>query len=360
MNSSSERRCAATLVCTLIISLLVAAASSAMAETLYVDGINGSDDNTGTSERPLKSLRRATELVSAGSDSVGSTIKILPGLYILDDKVEFDGHRTYTQKNRLTIEADILPDDSAWEPRLMPTIMSVAQPGENFGFDCAVGLDIEVDHVTIRGLEFLGNPLPVSYYYPIGRQGMGMEDLQVTQCLFIGAEDALPIQSGILAHGHGIAVDHCIFYQCRNSVVYYFISAEDRTVPRHGSSMTYCIVDGSYESGIWVASPDEVFEFHHNIITRCEWAWIHNRQNTVQYPLSNSIMTGNRHLIGKFLATYEAGTSDLTYVMQNVIVDGEIALVKKVDVELPGDYLHVVPGTLGSELGAGLHMAPRE
>jgi len=71
-------------------------------------------------------------------------------------------------------------------------------------------------------------------------------------------------------------------------------------------------------------------------------------------------MAGNHHLIGKFLPTYEAGTSDLTYVMQNVIVDGEIALVKKVDVELPGDYLHVVPGTLGSELGAGLHMAPRE
>ncbi len=340
-------------ICSVILVAVTLCHFNLFAQTIYLDAAKGNDKYAGTIDKPLKTFTAAANFVNS-LDGEGTTIiKVASGTYHLNEKVQFKNSRNYNEKNRFVIEAVILPDDTAWTPAQMPVIISTAEPSENFGFDCSVGLDVEINHVTIRGLKFLGNPLPEIYYYPVGRQGKDLEDLSVSQCLFVGDEDALPIQSGVLAHGNKIIINHCIFYNCKNSVVFYFAD-DNREVPRHGSEMKYCIIDGAYESGIWTASPDADFKFHHNIITRCKYTWIHNLLNKTVYNIENCIITDNEHYITKLDQNYEYVNSDIPYTENYVIHDGNITLVKKDDILIPIDYLHILPGTLGSNLGAGL------
>jgi len=333
--------------------LIVTATSNIFAQTIYIDCAKGDDKNPGTSDKPIKSFDAARILANDLTGEGSTIIKVAPGIYHLAHKMQFENKRKYSETDRFTIEATILPDDKAWTPAKMPVIISSAIPESNFGFDGAVGIDIEMDHVTIKGLKLLGNPQPEIYYYPIGRQAKTLSDLTVSQCLFVGDEDALPIQSGILAHGNQVIVDHCIFYHCKNSVVFYFAD-EKRDVPRQGSEMKHCLVYGAYESGVWTASPDKDFKFHNNIITKCKYAWIHNLLNRTVYSIENCVMTDNENDITKLDQNHEYVKSDIAYKKINVIDKGEIQLAKKDDIMIPVNYLHVVPGTLGSDLGAGL------
>ena len=328
-------------------------AESLITQTIYVDALNGNDKNPGTKEKPVKSLSAASNIINLLNTAETRKVILSPGVYLLSEKALFNYSDTNNKGQRLIIDALTLPDDSAWMPDLMPVILSTAAPSLNFGFDCTVGIDIEVSRATIRGLKFLGNPIPNSYYYPIGRQGKNLEDLNITQCVFIGDKDALPIQSGILAHGNSIIVDHCVFYNCKNSVVFYFADA-DREKQRKASGMNHCIVYGGYESGIWTASPDENFIFHHNIITHCENTWIHNLKNRTCYEISNSILTNNRQYVTCVSPAFEFTKSDIAYHENNVNKQYDIQLVMKNDIEMPVDYLHVVSGTPGSNIGAGL------
>ncbi|MFC2135689.1 hypothetical protein ACFLTH_13825 [Bacteroidota bacterium] len=323
------------------------------AQTLYINSSSGNDTNPGTIDKPFKSFSPIEQIVNSLEGEGTTIVKIEPGIYHLDEKVLFKNYRKYTEAERLVIEAAALPGDTAWTHADMPIIISTAVPSDNFGFKCSIGLDIEVNHVTIRGLKFLGNPQTEIYYYPIGRQGKDLEDLVITQCMFIGDEDALPIQSGILAHGNKIIIDHSVFYNCKNSVVFYFAD-DNREVQRYGSEMKYCIVNGAYECGIWTASPDTDFKFHHNIITRSKNMWIHNLLNTTVYSIDDCIITNNENYITKLGQNYEYLKSDITFRENNVIRNGDIILVKKNDISIPENYLHVVPNTLGSKLGAGL------
>jgi len=325
------------------------------AETVYVDNLNGNDTNPGTTDKPLKTLNKAAELINSTTGSGPTILKVLPGVYQFQNAVVFENTRPYTKDKRLIIEAAVLPDDSDWKPELMPIVISSAVPTTNFGFDCSIGLKVEVNHVTIRGLKLLGNPVSEIYYYPIARENKDLTDLIIRQCLFVGDEDALPIQSGVLAHGNEIVIDHCVFYNCKNSIVYYFVD-EDRTKARVGSEMTYCIIVGGYETGIWTAAPDQDFKFHHNIITRCANAWIHNTANLTEYSLNNCIITDNEKYIARWTNDKGPVPSEQAYIEGNIIKEGDVQLVKKDDVSIPKDYLHVVPGTLGSDLGAGLFL----
>ena len=325
------------------------------AQTIYLDCAKGDDKNPGTSDKPIQSFSSVQMLVNNLEGKGPTIIKVASGTYHLPNKVQFENKREYSENDRFIIEASILPDDTTWTPTKMPVIISSAKPGPNFGFDCAVGIDIEIDHVTVTGLKFLGNPQPEIYYYPIGRQGKALTDLVVSQNIFVGDEDALPIQSAVLAHGNKVIVDHCIFYHCKNSVVFYFAD-EKRDVPRKESEMTYCIVYGAYESAIWTASPDNDFKFHHNIITKCKYVWVHNLLNTTVYSIENCIITNNINSITKFNQNQEYVKSDIIYNKINVVDEGDIQLLKKDDVNIPLNYLHVVPDKFGSDLSAGLFL----
>ena len=175
----------------LAILLMTALLEIINAQTIYVDINKGDNKNNGTVESPIRTLDKASELVSNNKLDGSTTIKVAPGIYNLTDKVVFNKDR-YSAKERLIIEAVVLPDDTSWSPEKMPVIISTSGASENFGFECSLGINIEVNHVTIRGLKFLGNPNPdVYYYYPIGRSGKDLTDLEVTQCLFVGENECL-------------------------------------------------------------------------------------------------------------------------------------------------------------------------
>ena len=327
--------------------------STANNATFYV-GMNGNDDNPGTKEQPLRTLGRAAEIVNSSTDSGPTCIKVAPGIYNLTESVVFENERPYTEKDRLVIEADILPDDPRWDPALMPVILSTRdprQPGNLSGLTATYSMEIKISHVTIRGLKFLGNPLQNNWHCCVSRAGNDLEDLVVTQCLFVGDRDALNIYCPVLADGDGFVVDHCIFYKCTASAVFWD-GLEGRVGRRN--AMRYCIVDGGLISGVWTCKTADDFEFHHNIVTRCEFFWIRKAgEPLTEYRLHGCVVTDNKHFSGYGVESGPTGETgpEITYREEDVIKAGHVLLEKD---KRKRDYLHVVEGTLGSGLGAGL------
>jgi hypothetical protein len=341
-------------------------APSLIAETLYVNGISGDDNSLGTKDKPLKTINKAAAMVNDSNAPGPTTIKIGPGVYNLTKAVVFENIRSYTKEKRLTIEATILPDDPNWKPALMPVVLSTQEPTRQEKLEDYIkygtqtcGFQIEINHVTICGLKFLGDPTPNNRHYPIRRNSKTAKDLIVTQCLFVGDKAALPIQVPIIANGHNLIVDHCIFYNCKNSVVFW--NAEGGV--SKNNAMKYCIVYGAYVSGVWTCQTAEDFEFHNNIITNCECFWMRDRETLQKYRLNDCIVNNSKFYSG-YYNEKNNGTDptgpEIIYEEENIIKKGKITLVKgksywpELSVNIPKDYLHVVEGTLGSELGAGL------
>jgi hypothetical protein len=332
-------------------------ASSVIAETLYVDGRNGNDANPGTKQKPLKTIGRAGVMVNSRTEGGPTTIKIGPGIYGLDKTVFFENRRPYTKGKRLTIEATVLPDEPNWKPVLMPAILSTEIPQQWEKTNKPVetsGLKIEINHVTIRGLKFLGSPVLHIWYYPVFREGKNLEDLTVTQCLFAMDKYVSFSNVAILANGHGLVVDHCVFYNCRNPIVFW--NAEGGT--SKNNAMRYCIVDGAYTSGVWVCQTAEDFEFHHNIITRSRYAWMRTSSNRRKYRLHDCIVTNNECYSGECGSDWKLKPTGagIIYEEKDVIKTGKVVLEMGdgIDLAVPRDYLHPLPNTLGHELGAGL------
>ena len=325
------------------------------AATLYVDVQNGNDDNPGSSEMPLKTIEKAANIVNTLNEP-GATIKIAPGLYTLENECLISSKQQYSDENPLIIEASIMPDDPNWTPRDMPIIVSALNPpaGENIKYIEASGLKVEMSHVVIRGLKFIGTPIPKVMYYPIYRGGKDLDDLVVSQCMFLNDQHVSTSNVAVIANGHGLKIDHCVFYNCSNAAVYW--NAQDGV--SKNNSMTYCIIDGGYVSGVWFCQTDEDFEFHHNIITHCQYAFMRDEKNQKTYKVNDCIINNNDFLSGKCNPNFELSETELEtpYLEKNVIDTGEIELVKGagLDMEIPVRFLQVEKGTLGSDLGAGL------
>jgi hypothetical protein len=328
-----------------------------IAETLHVDGVNGNDINPGTKDKPLRTMGQAAVMVNRSTEGGPTTIKIGPGVYNLTKAVLFKNTRPYTNGKRLTIEATVLPDDPNWKPALMPVILSTEIPQQWEKTKAQIeasGLKVEISHVTIRGLKFLGSPVSHIWYYPVFREGKSLEDLVVTQCLFTMDRNALSSNVAIIANGHGLEVDHCIFYNCRNPVVFW--NADGGT--SKNNVMRYCIVDGAYTSGVWVCQTAEDLEFHHNIITRSRYAWMRSSSNQRKYRLHDCIITDNECYSGECGSDWKLNPtgSGIVYKEKDVIKTGKVVLEmgNGIDLAVPRDFLHPVSGTLGSDLGAGL------
>jgi hypothetical protein len=334
-------------------ALLLLSAQIAIAETIHLDSRIGHDTNPGTREKPLRTIGQAAFIVNATEEPGPTTVKIAPGIYNLTKTVVFKNDRPYTEKDRLVIEAVILPDDPQWKPALMPIILSTENPKDPNKPDRLTetySLKIKVSHVTIRGLKFLGNPLSNNWHACIERVGKDLDDLLVTQCVFVGDPDALNIYCPAIAIGDRFVVDHCIFYNCHASAVYW--DALDG-IGGKGCAMKYCIVDGARICGVWTCRTAEDFELHNNIITRCEYFWMRKPGDRQRYRIRDCVLTNNRHYSGYGAASGPTGKTapEVTFHENNVIKKGEVILEKN---KKARNYLHVVPGTLGSDLGAGL------
>jgi hypothetical protein len=346
----------------LFITVLVIAilTTNAPAETIYVDARNGNDDNPGTKDNPVRTVGRAAVIVNGSTGKGPATIKIAPGIYSLSKSVEFGGTRQYTEKERLVIEASILPDDTQWKPALMPVILSTEDPRKQGGLDgltATYGIKIGVSHVTIRGLKFLGNPLSRNWHNCISRIGDNLDDLLVTQCMFIGDRDVIDIYSAVLATGDGFVVDHCIFLNCHGCTVFW---DGPLSIAGKGCSMRYCIVDGAYIAGVWTCRTAEDFEFHHNIITRSDYFWMRERiDNPRTYRLHDCVVTNNKNYSGYGVEMGPTGLTgaEVTYLEKNIIKQGTVVLNKD---KKSRNYLHPTVGSPGCDLGAGLFMKQKE
>ena len=215
-----------------LLALGLAGRESPAEETLYVDVWKGADGNQGAKDSPLKTLGEAARRINTGVGTGAVTIFVAEGVYPLQETVLIKPTRRFSTTGRLTIRAEGLPDDPDWTPSRMPVLLPVMPLSKSwmgrpdpFG-GVAYGIQVETSHVTIQGFKVLGMPqyeFPASgqihRVYPIAREGNALEDLEVKQCLFAGDPVALPLHCGVLARGHKVVIDHCVFHRCKIPVV---------------------------------------------------------------------------------------------------------------------------------------------
>ena len=323
------------------------------AQAVYVDSNTGNDRNPGTKEAPVYSIHKAAEIIRSRDNDI-YIVKINPGIYVLESHVSVSTEKEMTNK-RIIIEASVLPDDTSWTPEKMPVIASKAKKGElQEFFHFVAGFLIEESHVTIRGIKFHGYFYPNTRYFPIARFNKTKTDLLVEQCMFVGDENISQIQVGVIAHGNEVNIDHCIFYKLRNTVVFYQDSGDGI---KTGNGITNSIIYGA-KQGVWTAWPDKDFRFENNIVSNCKHVWVKNYFNTTKsYSINNCVIVNNQYYKVISDSTGALVPGEFEIKEKNVIKEGEIYLrliENNVDNPLPLDYLHVIPGSLGYDLGAGL------
>jgi hypothetical protein len=339
--------------CLVLAAVFLVSANSAVAETLYVDSRTGRDTNPGTSEKPLRTIGKAARMVNSETTAGPTVIKMAPGIYNLGETVVFENNRLYTETDRLVIEAAILPDDPQWKPVLMPVMLSTQDPKDPNRpqrHTETVSLKIKLSHVTVRGLKFLGNPLANNWHACIERVGKDLDDLLVTQCVFAGDPDVLNIYCPAIATGDRFVADHCIFYNCNASAVFW--DGLDG-IGGKGCAMRYCIVSGCRIAGPWTCQTTEDFEFHHNIVTGCDYFWMRKPGDRQKYRVRDCTVTDNKYYCGKGGpgGPWRQTGPQVTFDEKNVIKQGQIQLEKD---KKTRNYLHVIPGGFGSNLAAGL------
>jgi hypothetical protein len=344
--------------CTWLLGLAV----MATAEVLYVDGRNGQDSHPGTQAQPLRTLVQAAQRINESNEPGPTTVRLAPGLYCLDQTVLFKNQRRVTQQDRLIIEASVLPDDPNWLPRLMPIVLSTQNPEPHGRENHMICLKVEVSHATIRGLRFLGNPTARACLYSVFREGKDLNDLVVTQCAFVGDLHTQGTFCPICANGQGVRVDHCVFFRTEIPVIFW----EAASGISRGNAMTHCIVDGAPTAAVWTCQTADDLAFHHNIVTRCNYVWMRPKDNHTTYLINDCVVTDNRAFsgYGTALELFGATGPEVAFREQGVVKTGKVALdlgvlgPSQLTRDMPRGYLHPVPGTLGSDLGAGLFTQP--
>ena len=268
----------------------------------------------------------------------------------------------FSKKTRLLISAEVLPNDIQWEPSKMPIIVS-AMPfnveknnekeiigGSNYG------ILIQTSHTTIQGLRILGEPVHETpkagvliRNYPIVWDGKELSDLVVTQCLFLGNKFALPNHLGILANGSALDVNHCVFYGVKDAVVMW-------NNPAINSSMHHNVIIDSYGGIVWTWSATNDFKFYNNVISNANVLWILNKEEKDSFSIENSVIVGYNSYVNKGGGPQGFGENANP---EKLKVSKDVVLKKEGRLEIIEDqtdklYLHIKPGTLGSDLGAGL------
>jgi hypothetical protein len=287
--------------------------------TIYLNPYSGDDSNTGSKEKPLKTIVAASRIVNEDASNEPITIFLSDGIYAIDETSTFHpAKRTLTKTARLTIRAEILPDDENWNTSSMPTLIHTMKLSDMwmgrkdpFG-GVSYGMKIETSHVTIQGLKIFGIPVvehPKEGYiqrvYPIGRMNPEFDDLEITQCFFAGDEVTNPNHLPILANGTGIVLDHCLFYNVKQAIVYWSRNST-------GHAMRNCLISGSYGCGIWTSAIANDFDFENNVIANGNYIWISQttrdrgqqetgsnaKSDPILYKVKNSLFAGNKKYVG--------------------------------------------------------------
>lgn len=327
------------------------------AEQLYVNPQAGNDVNSGTKAQPLKTIMEAAKRVNSNMQKEATTIFLSEGVHLLTQTVIFNNDK-YTLKDRLVIRAEVMPDDAGWTPQKMPVVVTTTPLEPGVGGLEARGIQPEVSHVTIEGLRFTGSP-DYSYIdgtnlrrsYPIWRDGKSLDDLLVSQCLFAGNADVLPLHVGVIANGYGLVIDHCVFFNCKIPVVFW----KNDGGKGSRSAMSHSLVYGGYFCGVWTTqgTHGDDFDFHHNIIAGTSTVWIREKGSKRSYKASDCIFTDYNKLAGYGsgpLSDSDATSTDFLE-MKNVQTTGTVKIEKD---QSKRNYLQLAEGSIGSDLKAGL------
>lgn len=364
-----------------------AAAPVAIADdALYVNPAGGNDTNAGSRTSPLRTVAEAARRVNASTGSGAMTVVLAEGIHAIGETTRLSpAKRSFSRADRLTVRAEVLPDDPAWHIGRMPTLIHTMPLSNTWNGrpdplgGAADGMLIETSHVTVQGLRVLGLPVVesprpgvIKRLYGISRLRRDLEDLEIAQCIFAGEDSTNPNHVSIIAHGNSINVHHCIFRGSKISVVYW-------TPGSTGHAMTNCLCHEVYGSGVWTAGIGNDFVYRNNVITGCNYVWTAQggasaqadaggrrgqpppaaQDKPVSYRVVGSYFAGNRRLTGSGtgarLEYADIDSSFLTLVETTTVPQ---------PVELERDstkinYLHPVVGTAAAKIGAGLFTSPR-
>jgi hypothetical protein len=343
--------------------------------TIYLNPYSGDDSNPGSKEKPLKSLAAASRIFNEDVSNEPITIILSEGIYTINETSTFKPtKRTLTKTARLTIRAEILPDDENWNTSSMPTLIHTMKlsdwwQGQKDPFGgTAYGMMIETSHVTIQGLKILGMPVvehPKDGYiqrvYAIARLNPEFDDLEITQCFFAGDEVTIPNHLPIIANGNGIVLDHCLFYHVKQGIVYWSRNST-------GHAMRNCLIIGNYGCGIWTSGIANDFDFRNNIIANGNYIWISQltrdrgqqvigdvaKSEPIHYKVYNSLFAGNL----KFVGTGGGPALNFKDVEPTILELINTQMTEKpVELELnqsKKNYLHPLAGSEAEKIGAGL------
>jgi hypothetical protein len=332
---------------------------------IYINPNIGINTNEGTKENPLKSLSEAAKRVSVSEGEGAITVFLSAWVYGLSETADFNPLKwKFSKNNRLTIRAEILPDDVNWTPAEMPIMISTMPfsiekndkgeltGGQNFG------IMVQNSHVTIQGLRILGEPVHENpskgvlvRNYPIMWEGKNLEDFRVTQCLFLGNKYALPNHLGILANGKEQEIDHCVFYGVKDAVVLW-------GSPASGSSMHHNLVIDSYGGIVWTWSATPDFKFYNNVISNANVLWMLNKDEKDAFTIDNSVIVGYKSFVNKGGGPQgfgEKASEDKLRLGKNVVLKKEGKL-EVIEDQTSKYFLHLKAGAIGANLGAGLFM----
>jgi hypothetical protein len=340
--------------------------SAQVAKEIFINPNSGNDQNSGIKASPLKSLSEAAKRVNTFEGKGAITIYLSSGVYGMAETAKFiPANWQFSKENRLTIRAEILPDDSNWIPGDMPVMVSTMPFDIKETDDKNVeigafnyGIFIGTSHVTIQGLRILGEPVHESPFknilirnYPIMWDGENLEDLRVTQCLFLGNKITLPNHLGILSAGKDLEVDHNVFYGIKDAVVMW-------NTPAEKCQMHHNLFANTYGAIVWSWSTSEDFKFYNNVITNANVIWVLDKDEKNSYTIENSMIIGYKELVNKGGGPASFGEK----ANPGKLKFGKNAIVKKEGtLQINEDptsryYLQLQPGTKGTELGAGLFM----
>jgi hypothetical protein len=141
-------------------------AQPAAPSEIWVNPAIGADTNSGVKATPLRTLAEAARLVNQSNASGPVTVVLSEGIYAVGETTLLKPERrSFSKTERLTIRAEVLPDDPEWHTGRMPTLIHTmplpktwnGRPDPLGG--AADGMMIETSHVSIQGLKILGMPV---------------------------------------------------------------------------------------------------------------------------------------------------------------------------------------------------------
>ena len=364
-----------------------ARAQGTLASEIHVNPAAGSDTNAGTKAAPLLTLSEAARRVNQSSGAGPVTIVLSEGIHAIGETTLLKPERrSFSQAERLTIRAEVLPDDPEWHTGCMPALIHTmplkhtwnGRPDPLGGV--ADGMLIETSHVSVVGLKILGLPVvetpkpgQIRRLYGIDRFRRDMEDLEVAQCVFLGDDAIAPHHVGIIANGNGVNVHHCVFRGMKINVVYW-------TPGSKGHALTHCVCHDLYGSAVWTAGIANDFDYRNNVVEGCNYVWTAQGggsaladaggrggrpgapatpatpQEPVHYKVIDSYFAGNRRLTGSGTgARLEYQDIDSSFLE----LIGTRSSEQRVDTERDQTrrgYLHPVAGSDAAKVGAGLFM----